>query len=278
MEHRSATAGQFVRTVFNPDLLAADSAADGDLAGARSPFELDDDGSVKTTSASCKTDMSAGGAFPRKLSSLSTSASNLLRNTVRKSAVKLQEVAHTLRGTGPGAKYRPAGALSTRAGMEGAVGEFFQYMDRGGKRLVERFALPAGHCDAHIQVYIATASQKYELLRWILCLFCVCSQENMRLAVLEEAVAAVPIFGQCDKAFHREVVRALVQQLHPRRTTVVDKCVPEGLYLVKNGTLRVVDLACDRTAIRHGGQAFAEEALLNGRRSTALEVRDACMR
>ena len=147
------TTSQFVRMIF-PDTSMSDAVEEGALG---SPFELDADmlvGSTKTGSASMKLDTSTKAAV-RRLSGMGSSAVNLLRSVVTQSAGLVVHTAQrALRLTAGTAKYRPSQSLSSRVGLETAVSDYFQYMDRGGRELLEASGLTPGAMAPHVEVSI----------------------------------------------------------------------------------------------------------------------------
>ena len=97
-------------------------------------------------------------------------------------------------------------------------------------------------------------------------------QDELRAAVLENTITTLPMFAHCNKAFLQAVMRALQQQLYPRRSVLLDSCVPEGLYLVKTGSVLVTDVATAQVQIKYAGHSFAEKALFSDINSVAIEV------
>lgn len=90
--------------------------------------------------------------------------------------------------------------------------------------------------------------------------------------VLEDLLHSIPIFVQCDKAFLQTVMMSFQQQLFPRKAVLIDRAVPEGMYLVKTGSLGVQEVGQDRYCSKHAGQYIGERALFDGLQDTALEV------
>lgn len=67
---------------------------------------------------------------------------------------------------------------------------------------------------------------------------------------------------------------ALQQLLYSRKAVLVDRAVPEGLYIVKTGSVRVQEVTSGAVPqSRHAGQCFAEHALFSRSAQTTLEVR-----
>lgn len=94
---------------------------------------------------------------------------------------------------------------------------------------------------------------------------------ELRKATLLEAVATLPVFAKCCAELHSRVVSAVVQQLHPHHSTVLDGCPADGLYLVKTGAVKVKETGQERASTCQVGQCFGAEVLL-GTSTTALEV------
>lgn len=94
----------------------------------------------------------------------------------------------------------------------------------------------------------------------------------MRLATLGEQVAGLSLFAKCDTAFHRAVVLAMTQHLYPHRSTLLDGTSPEGLYLVKNGTVIMASTGSDAIQVMHAGQYFGAEVLLGNGQACTVEV------
>ena len=91
--------------------------------------------------------------------------------------------------------------------------------------------------------------------------------------MLECTIAALPIFSKCDKTFQRSIAAAMVQKLVPRRTTLIDTAIADGLYLIKTGSVSVVDVALDRADNKSAGQYFGVESLTEKtQRNTEIKV------
>lgn len=135
VEHRLATATQFVRTLVPADSSSAWSMTEQDNRGSVFEVEPNDAAgmgniSTKTGTGSLKTSGSAPPLLHR-LSSLGASAANLFRETALQTAGAARVITQVLQ------RYRAPQSLSSRAGMESAVAAYFQYMDRGGQALLE---------------------------------------------------------------------------------------------------------------------------------------------
>jgi CRP-like cAMP-binding protein len=97
-------------------------------------------------------------------------------------------------------------------------------------------------------------------------------QSQLRLVVLEESVAALPLFAKCDRALVVAIASAMTQQLYPHRAVILDNVPSEGLYLVKSGTVRVGAADKDQHHDVSGGQCFGVSALLHRNLVAPLQV------
>lgn len=97
-------------------------------------------------------------------------------------------------------------------------------------------------------------------------------QDELRAAVLENTITTLPMFTHCNKSFLQAIMRSLQQKLYSRRSVLLDSCVPEGWYLVKTGSVRVMDVATAQVQIKYAGHSFAEKALFSDINSVAIEV------
>ena len=97
-------------------------------------------------------------------------------------------------------------------------------------------------------------------------------QIGLRSAAVEEIISGMRLFSQCDKPFLRSVMQALVQQLHCSHSVLLNRCCPEGMYLIRNGSVQVTDLNARKQHMRHPGECFAEQALFPDQPSTPMEV------
>lgn len=84
----------------------------------------------------------------------------------------------------------------------------------------------------------------------------------MRLAVLHCTISALAIFSKFDDSFKRTITLAMVQQLIPRRTVLIESDATEGFYLVRSGSVLVHDIALDRADYKSAGQYFGADSLI----------------
>jgi hypothetical protein len=141
----------------------------------------------------------------------------------------------------------------------------------------------------------------YILILFYLCVFLV--QFQLRCAAVQELLSNVRLFARCDDIFLQQIMRALSQQLHPRNSQFVDVqeksrscdytgqgslgCAPsyaadaqgatsaglQGIYLVKSGTVSLVEGRLKQKHTRHQGQHFGENSLFLDIPLVPLQVR-----
>jgi hypothetical protein len=162
MEHRLATTSQFIRTVGTADGSGAPSGGSAETDQAGSVYDtLPDAGalalaagsSIKTGAGESLKASAGGPPMLRNLSALRSSASNLFRGMVSHTSTAAKALTQALSKASPFRRYRAPQALSSRLGLEQAVADYFQFMDRSGQRLLEDLALSAGQHAPHVQVY-----------------------------------------------------------------------------------------------------------------------------
>ena len=80
-----------------------------------------------------------------------------------------------------------------------------------------------------------------------------------------------------------QIVCALVQQMHCRKSVLIDRrCCPEGMFLIKNGSIQVTDFTTDaqgklepgRPQLKYPGQSFADHSLFSETGGVPMEVSD----
>jgi hypothetical protein len=132
-------------------------------------------------------------------------------------------------------------------------------------------------------------------------------QFQLRCAAVQELLSNVRLFARCDDIFLQQIMRALSQQLHPRNSQFVDVkeqsrncdysgqssakgalgCAPssaagaqgatsaglQGMYLVKSGTVALVEGRLQQKHTRHQGQHFGEHSLFLDIPLVPLQVR-----
>ena len=96
---------------------------------------------------------------------------------------------------------------------------------------------------------------------------------------MESLVLRARLFSDCDRTFLEQIIRALVQFTYPRHSSIIDQACPNGMYLVKNGSVKIIDMAhalgaignrnngqngaASNSMVKSAGESFAEHALFS---------------